>query len=133
MALNVKIGGLSYNNVKFPIKLENQLDEQLDQARLSMQNAQGTTADGVFPIGAEVEITATDENGNTVPIGDFIIAADEASFTAAQTNPNVANHEILCIEPTKILEGEICDTLTFTNNLGRRYDGNPRTADPDYT
>ena len=33
------------------------------------------------------------------------------------------DHKIEFIEPTKLLEREICDTMTVTNNLGHSYSG----------
>ncbi|MDE6618522.1 MAG: hypothetical protein K2K13_05820 [Clostridiales bacterium] len=104
--------------VAMPIKWNALLDERLDECRLSVR--QVTTE--LYPIGAQVKITVgyTDK--------DFIISADES--VEVPPGSGKYDHELSLIEPTKLLEGIVVESLTFANSLGHMY-GNSE-ASPAY-
>lgn len=102
--------------VALPVKWNTLLDERLDESRLSLRNEQTK----LYRIGAPVSIRVN----NTQK--DFIISADESKEIPAGSGRY--DHELSLIEPTKILEGIIVESLTFTNNLGRTYMNTPVEA-----
>lgn len=107
--------------VALPIKFNSLLDERLDECRLSLRHIQQSTYD----IGSQVVIKITNLDGSVVT-RDFILSADES--VEVPVGSGYYNHELSMIEPTKILEGIVVETLTFTNNLGRTYAANPEKA-----
>lgn len=107
--------------VALPIKFNSLLDERLDECRLSLRHVRKSTYD----IGSRVVINITNLDGSVVT-RDFIVSADES--VEVPVGSGYYNHELSMIEPTKILEGIVVETLTFTNNLGRTYAANPEKA-----
>ena len=104
--------------VALPIKWNALLDERLDEGRLSLRHQQIK----LYRIGAPVSITVNNTQR------DLIISADES--TEVPAGSGFYNHELSLIEPTKLLEGIVVESLTFTNNLGRTYVGDPKNAIP---
>lgn len=92
-----------------PVKWNALLDERLDEGRLSLRHEQTK----LYRIGAPVSIKVN----NTQK--DFIVSADES--TEIPVGSGYYNHELSLIEPTKLLEGIVVESITFTNNLGRTY------------
>ena len=117
MQFQILINGID-TRVALPVKWNALLDERLDEGRLSLRHE--TTK--LYPIGAPVSIKVNDTQKN------FIISADES--TEVPVGSGYYNHELSIIEPTKILEGIVVESLTFTNNLGRTYVGEPKYAVP---
>lgn len=110
MNISFAIDGVDYTpNLILPIKWNALLDERLDEGRVSLRN----TSVSLFRIGAPVAITVENK---TI---DFIVSADESM--EIPVGSGMYNHELSIIEPTKILEGIIVESLTFINNLGRTY------------
>ncbi len=109
------------SNVAMPLKWNALLDERLDEGRMSVRHV--TTK--LYPLGAQVKITVDDT------VEDFIISADES--TEIPVGSGYYNHELSLIEPTKLLEGIVVESLTFTNNLGRTYDINKIDVEPQIT
>ena len=107
--------------VALPIKFNSLLDERLDECRLSLRHIRQSTYD----IGSQVVIKITTLDGSVIT-RDFILSADES--VEVPVGSGYYNHELSMIEPTKILEGIVVETLTFTNNLGRTYAANPEKA-----
>ncbi len=95
--------------VALPVKWNALLDERLDEGRLSLRHEQAK----LYRIGAPVSIKIN----NTQK--DFIVSADES--TEIPVGSGYYNHELSLIEPTKLLEGIVVESITFTNNLGRTY------------
>ena len=117
MDITIAINGKDISShTATPIKWNALLDERLDEGRLSIR--QVTTE--LYPIGAQVKITVGDTDK------DFIISADES--VEVPPGSSKYDHELSLIEPTKMLEGIVVESLTFTNNLGRTYDVDPIVA-----
>lgn len=125
MTIKVIIGGKDYTkHTILPIKWNALLNERLDEARLSLRQ----TPKHIFDIGALVEIQIT--QSDKTHILNFIISADTS--TEIPPGSKNYNHELCLIEPTKMLEGIVVETLTFKNPLGRAYASNPIKAVPQY-
>lgn len=101
-----------------PIKWNALLDERLDEGRLSLRQCPTE----LFNIGALVIIRVDGKEQH------FIVSADTS--TEIPVGSGKYNHELSIIEPTKVLEGVMVETLTFSNNLGRTYDVQPFYAPP---
>lgn len=114
--IQVLINNTEYtNNIPLPIKWNSLLDERLDEAVIAVH----AVPVDLFPIGAPVNIQINADNSAAPIILDFIIASDQT--TEIPPGSGKYDHELALIEPTKILEGIIVETLTFTNGLGRIY------------
>lgn len=103
-----------------PVKWNELLDERLDEGRLSLR----TVPTKLYRIGASVSIKVNDTQR------DFIISADES--TEMPCGSGYYNHELSLIEPTKILEGIVVESLTFTNVLERNYTDAALQVSPTY-
>lgn len=112
MTFKLTIDGVDYTqHLALPVKWNALLDERLDEGRASLRH----TKKDLFRIGAEVTLNLGNGDGDI----DFIVAEDEAAEIPCGSG--YYNHELMLIEPTKILERIPVETLTFTNNLGRTY------------
>lgn len=101
-------------HIPFPIKWNDLLDERLDEARISVKQMN----EGSFAPLTDVYIKMIDEIGNE--IYKYYIVSNDFSYESPPGSGKY-DHEIVLIEQTKYLEGFLCDTLTFTNDLGRNY------------
>lgn len=111
----VQIDGTDYSkHIVFPVKWNDLLDERLDEARVSLRAIQQEVFQPLLP----VTITLKDFEGNTKQL-DYVISGDLAN--ELPPGSGLYNHELVLIEQTKILEGFLVDTMTFTNDLGRNY------------
>lgn len=123
MTFKFTIDGVDYTqHLALPVKWNALLDERLDEGRASLRH----TKKDLFRIGARVTLNLGNGDGDI----DFIVAEDEAAEIPCGSG--YYNHELMLIEPTKILERIPVETLTFTNNLGRTYASNPIKVDPVY-
>ena len=112
---SVTIGEKDYtNNVVYPIKWSKQLDERLDETRISVKRIKSNIIHPLTP----ATITLTDKKGKNLTI-DAVVTTDESA--EVPVGAKTYDHEIMMLEETKILEGIVVDALTFTNDLGRRY------------
>lgn len=122
-------------NAVMPLKWGDFLDERLDECNLSLR---GVKRDNFAPL-TPVDIVLTNElyygvggkkkvvESNT-EVKHFIVAED--SVSEMQIGSGFFNHELYLIEVTKSAECVVCDTLTFTNDLGRSYTDNSSFAEP---
>lgn len=118
------IGGKdAAKNVPFPIKWNDLLDERLDEARISIKQAKTQS----FAPLTDVYLKAEDSFGNV--IDKYYLVSNDFSVEAPPGSGKY-EHEIVLIEQTKYLEGFLCDTLTFTNDLGRNYTNNTHAVIP---
>ena len=118
----VTIDGVDYTRyVPMPIKWASLLDERLDEGRMSLKNV---PVDLFLPL-SKVNIHLVDLEYKITDL-TFLVAADEA--TEVPVGSGRYNHELSLIEETKELEGVLCESLTFTNALGRSYTGAPKAA-----
>lgn len=112
---NVTIGGKDCSkNIVYPIKWSKQLDERLDETRLSVKRIKRN----VIPPLTPATVTMTDKNGKQITL-NTVVTTDESG--EVPVGKGTYDHEIMCLEETKILEGIVVDALTFTNDLGRDY------------
>lgn len=118
------IGGKdATKNVPFPIKWNDLLDERLDEARISIKQANTRT----FALLTDVYLKAEDSFGNVIE--RYYLVSNDFSYESPPGSGKY-DHEIVLIEQTKYLEGFLCDTLTFTNDLGRNYTNNTHAVIP---
>lgn len=159
---NFKVEIYDYNTSKwqdysayavFPTKSAEMLDEQLDEAELSLKRIK----DKYFYPMTKVRVTYINKPNGKYSSPDKIL--ERASSSVEQTyNANINqitqtkvlnmlvasdnpiefpvgsgryNHDIYLIERTKLLEGYLGEALSFTNPLGNNYLDNP--ADAPYT
>lgn len=108
----------------FPLKTANLLDEQLDEVELQFKSINRAT----FRPNTLCKLLITVTYGSETDTKEeyFVVANDKA--TEYPIGSGRFNHELYLIESTKILEGYICDTLTFTNPLGNVYTDDSENA-----
>lgn len=111
-------------HIPFPIKWNDLLDERLDEARISVKQMK---TESYAPL-TDVYIKMIDEKGNEVE--KYYVVSNDFSYESPPGSKRY-DHEIVLIEQTKYLEGFLCDTLTFTNDLGRNYTANAALVVPD--
>lgn len=107
-----------------PIKWNNLLDERLDEGRVSLRN----TDTELYPPFAPITISMTADGETSEK--HFIVWADNSQELPVGSGK--FNHELSLIEPTKLLERYVMDTLTFQNPLGRAFNGNAVKVEPVY-
>ena len=137
-------------NAVLPFKTANLLDEQLDEAELTLKyclkeyfqpltlvkTTRINTPKGKFSNGYYNKIQARKQQNvsytfsggkiTETQIDYYIVASDNANQVMGlktKSGSAVFNHQLYLIELTKIAEGFIGDTLTFTNALGNDYIG----------
>lgn len=102
--------------VPFPIKWNNLLDEQLDEANITVIKAKAE----IFQPLTHVDITFyNEENPDDVTVMRYVVACDEAKELPVGSGRY--NHTLYLIEETKYLEGFICRSQGYVNSLGRIY------------
>lgn len=116
---SVKINGTPYPKAVFPLKTAKLLDEQLDEAYLTMVLCKEEHFDTLSPV--QIEITTKGAYGQILGTRtDHYVIANDRSFLMIK-DKNLYRHEIYLIEETKLLEGLIGDSIVFTNSLGNMY------------
>lgn len=119
-------------NFVYPLKLGNFLDERLDECIISLRLIDEEDFAPLTPV--EVQIKNTLYFGSfseTIEETSYFVVADDSSHEAI-LGAGRYNHELYCIEVTKVAECCVVDTLTFTNDLGRSYTGNATYATPSW-
>ena len=96
-----------------PFRWGELLDERLDEAYLNTIN------DPVQHYKPLTELKITLDDGDSTEEMNFIVATD--SGQECPVGSGLYKHEIYLIERTKLLEGILCPSLTFTNPLGKEY------------
>lgn len=135
----------------FPPKFANFLDEQLDEANITLKQIKDevfepftrvtitlqtanpallteSMASAITPENSGVSKTIKGEKGKTITEEwtiDMFVANDKSVETPAGSGRY--NHEIYLIEATKLLERNILESITFTNALGNNYKGNVKS------
>lgn len=102
--------------VPFPVKWNNLLDEQLDEAEISVLQAKKDIFTPLTPVTISYY---NEEAPDNVTIMHFLVAGDEA--TEVPVGSGKFNHSLSLIEETKYLEGFICRSQGYVNSLGRIY------------
>ena len=129
----VYINGINYTHyVVMPLKWGNFLDEQLDEMIITVRRSKKKVFSPLTPV--EVRLTNELYWGNVTDklkkeTKQFVIAND--NVTESIIGKGFYDHDLYCIELTKILECIVVDTCTFTNDLGRNYIGESNIIIPD--
>lgn len=125
--LSIKINGKEFNkHAVLPFKWSSYLDERLDEGRISLKGVPNKLFTPLTP----VVIDCTISGKTTHERIDFVVSSDESSELPPGSGSY--DHELVLIEPTKILERIVCDTLVFQNNLGRTYTAYQVEVEPVY-
>lgn len=118
--------------VVMPLKWGNFLDEQLDEMYLSLRHSPFDNIKPLTPV--EIHLKNRLYWGSTTVetkkrVKRFIVANDNAEESPVGSKRY--NHDLYLIEVTKIAECVVVDTITFTNDLGRNYTGEPSVVTPE--
>lgn len=121
------------SNTVMPFKYGDFLDERLDESIITLKAVKKEVFTPLTPV--EVRITNEKFWGLRNKVTEkvetqtkyFIIANDTA--TEFQLGKKLYNHDLYCIEATKITECFAVDTITFTNDMGRMYTANATWAE----
>lgn len=131
ITFTVSINGKLYPKAVFPLKTADLLDEQLDEAYLTMVLCK----EEHFDMLSRVQINARTKNAygqiTSEKSFNYVIANDRSVLTIK--DKKLYKHEIYLIEETKLLEGLIGDSIVFTNTLGNMYLDNDAIAQVYYT
>lgn len=119
ITFTTKLNGKPYPKSVFPLKTGNLLDEQLDEAYLTMVLCK----EEHFDMLTRVQIDARTKNAYGQVTSEksfyYVIANDKSTLTIK--DKKLYKHEIYLIEETKLLEGLVGDSIVFTNTLGNKY------------
>ena len=113
--ITVTINGKNYTQyVQFPFKVSNLLDEQLDEASLTLIGV----PDKIFkPLTA---VTVTVKNGTKTQTYSMLVADDKADEIPSGSRKY--KHELYLIEQTKFLECFVVRSLGYVNPLMKSYE-----------
>lgn len=113
-SIAVTINGNDYSkHVMFPFKVSNLLDEQLDEASLTLI---GVPEKNFKPL---TDVTVTLTNGNKTQSYYMFVASDKSD--EIPTGSGRYKHELYLIEQTKYLECFIVRSIGFVNPLEKSY------------
>lgn len=127
----VYINGINLTRyVVMPLKWANLLDEQLDEAVISLRNCPKKVITPLTPV--EIRITNNVYmGGNSVdnlvyskPITKYMIVADQPDSNENPVGSGRYDHDISVIEITKLLERIVVDSITYTNVKSKIYTAN---------
>lgn len=128
ITFTTKLNGKPYPKSVFPLKTGNLLDEQLDEAYLTMVLCK----EEHFDMLTRVQIDARTKNAYGQVTSEksfyYVIANDKSTLTIK--DKKLYKHEIYLIEETKLLEGLVGDSIVFTNTLGNIYTLNAPLSTP---
>lgn len=114
-----------------PLKWGNFLDEQLDEMYLSLRHGPFEHIKPLTPV--EIHLKNRFYFGSTTvdtrtKVKRFLVANDNSEESPVGSKRY--NHDLYLIEVTKFAECIVVDTITFTNDLGRNYTGDPSAVVP---
>lgn len=113
-SIAVTINGNDYSkHVMFPFKVSNLLDEQLDEASLTLI---GVPEKNFKPL---TDVIVTLKNDNKTQSYSMLVASDKAD--EIPTGSGRYKHELYLIEQTKYLECFISRSIGFVNPLQKEY------------
>lgn len=109
-AYNNKIDGVAV----FPLSIGELLDEQLDEAHLTVKLSKTEHFEPLTDVRIELL------QDNEVVKNLYMIIASDNSFEFP-IGKKTYTHNLYLIERTKLLEGILCQSITFTNSLGNTF------------
>ena len=127
--ITVYIDGINRTpNFVHPLKIGNFLDERLDECSVSLRLIDEEDFAPLTPVEIHLKNTLSFGSFNTTVEKTLymVVANDDAHEVILGSGRY--NHELYCIEVTKVAECCVVDTLTFTNDLGRVYTNNANEA-----
>ena len=129
----VYIDGINLTRyVVLPYKWANLLDEQLDEAVMSLRNCPKKITPPLTPV--EIRISNTVTMGSTAVYSKtdtkYMVIADQPDSNETPVGSGRYSHDFNIIEDTKIMERFIVDSLTYTNDLGKDYLNSVTQAEP---
>lgn len=131
----VYINGINLTRyVVLPIKWANLLDEQLDEAVISLRNCPVEVIPPLTPV--EIRITNSiimKKGGNEhfeTSETKYMIVADQPDSNENPVGSGRYDHDFGVIELTKALERVVVDSVTYTNDLGHTYTGGAKQVEP---
>lgn len=107
-------------NTVFPFSFGELLDERLDEAYLTFYDYREKD---ITPT-TRIKIVFTNKEKD---YEKFYIVASDTSIELP-VGSGKYKHQLYLIELTKLLEGILCQSLTFTNSIGRRYESQKNIA-----
>lgn len=124
--MSAYINGINLTRyVVLPIKWANLLDEQLDEAVISLRNCPVKVIPPLTPVELRINNSVVMNKGGSPvyskSITKYMIVADQPDSEETPVGKKRYNHDLSVIEATKLLERAIVDSLTYTNDLGRTY------------
>lgn len=116
----IYIGGVNYSKyLEFAPKYQNLLDSELDEFEFSLVGIKKERFEMGTPL--EVVVNVFDDLRKTKETETHYYVVGNAEREKLTTQKKLYKFNMVGVEPTKIAEGIICDTLTFTNPLHRNY------------
>ena len=110
----------------FPFKYGMLLDQRLDEAYITILSSPYKTFKPTTRIKIEIIEDAHEPEARISDVKHYIVASDMS--TEMWSGCGYYKHQLYLIEPTKLLEGILCQSLTFTNVLGKMYTSAPASA-----
>ena len=117
----IYIGGANYSKyLEFAPKYQNLLDSELDEFEFSLVGIKKERFEMGTPL--EVVVNVFDDLRKTKETETYYyVIGGYPEREKLTTQKKLYKVNMVGVEPTKIAEGIICDTLTFTNPLHRDY------------
>ena len=112
-------------NTVFPVKLSKILDEQLDEASIALLRTKTPVIHPLTKI--IIRIWNNDFPGRDITL-NMLVASDYSEEKIV--GERLWNHRLMLIEETKFLEGFICRSHRYVNDLGRIYTANAKYIEP---
>lgn len=124
----VYIDGINLTRyVVMPLKWANLLDEQLDEAVLSLRNCPKKVITPLTPV--EIRINNSVIMGKKTvykkTLTKYMIVADQPDSTENPVGSKRYDHNLNIIEVTKLLERLVVDSITYTNVNSKIFTANP--------
>ncbi len=131
----VYVNGINLTRyVVMPIKWANLLDEQLDEAVISLRNCPVKVIAPLTPVEIRITNQVIMQKGHnpvySKSITKYMIVADQPDSNENPVGSKRYDHDLYIIEATKLLERTIVDSITYTNDLGKDYLNSVTQAEP---
>lgn len=127
ISFSVTIGGVEYDYCAVPFKFENVLDATLDTATLQVDRVSANIIPPLTPVNLAVKSNSAWGGEQSVTF-EYVVSADEAE--ESPVGSGLYRHQLVLVEPTKISEGVICDSLCVTHPGGNVYTKNAKPVVP---
>lgn len=112
-----------------PIKWANLLDEQLDEAVISLRNCPKKVIPPLTPVEIRINSEIIMQKGSSPiyskSITKYMIVADQPNSDETPVGSKRYDHDLYIIETTKLLERIVVDSITYTNANSKIFTANP--------